>query len=47
MLKDYKITDDILEHMSPYIRDHINRFGKYDLDKNRKPPTLKFDLLFE
>jgi hypothetical protein len=30
-LEGYEITDEILERLSPYIRNHINRFGKYNI----------------
>lgn len=44
-LEGYEITDEILERLSPYIRAHINRFGKYKISKNRKPPKLIFDFM--
>jgi TnpA family transposase len=40
----YEITDEIIERLSPYIRYHINRFGKYRINKNRKVPNLIFDI---
>jgi TnpA family transposase len=40
----YEITEEILASLSPYITGHINRFGKYGIDKNRKIPNLKFDI---
>lgn len=30
--------------LSPYIRTHINRFGRYELDLNRRPPAIDYDL---
>jgi hypothetical protein len=30
--------------LSPYITAHVNRFGKYHLNSNRKPPELHFDV---
>jgi len=44
-LEGYEITNEILERLSPYIRIHINRFGKYTVNKNRKPPKLIFDFM--
>jgi TnpA family transposase len=34
------IEKEILGALSPYLTKHINRFGSYSLDLNRKPPTL-------
>jgi hypothetical protein len=30
--------------LSPYFTAHVNRFGKYQLDPNRQPPELHFDV---
>ena len=30
--------------LSPYGRWYLNRFGRYDLDVNRQPPELRFDI---
>ena len=30
--------------LSPYIRTHINRFGRYQLDLSRIPPAVDYDL---
>ena len=40
----YEITEEILECLSPYIRPHINRFGKYSVDNNRQVPDLSYEL---
>ncbi len=37
------IEKEILGALSPYITKHINRFGSYSLDLNRKPPALDFE----
>ncbi len=29
---------------SPYVTQHINRFGRYDLDMEKRPPELVYDL---
>ncbi len=42
----YHITEDILSGLAPYITGHINRFGKYSIDKNIKIPELNFDIQF-
>ncbi|WP_115712674.1 Tn3 family transposase [Legionella sainthelensi] len=36
----YKITKDDLSHMSPYMTEHIKRFGEYVLDLNKTPENL-------
>jgi len=41
----YKLTDEILSGLSPYITQHINRFGKYELDLNRKPNDIDYAVL--
>jgi TnpA family transposase len=40
----YEINEDILSSLSPYMTRHINRFGKYSIDKSRKIPELNFDI---
>jgi hypothetical protein len=30
--------------LSPYVTQHINRFGRYDLDMEPPPPELIYDL---
>jgi hypothetical protein len=30
--------------LSPYVTQHINRFGRYDLDMEKQPPELVYDL---
>ena len=36
------IEEEIIGALSPYLTKHINRFGSYSLDLNRKPPALDF-----
>jgi TnpA family transposase len=36
----FTITKDLVGCLSPFIRDHIRRFGKYDVDVDQKPPNL-------
>lgn len=43
-LEGYYINDDIISSLAPYMTRHINRFGKYSIDKNIKIPELKFDI---
>ena len=47
ILQDYiqsghTIEPEIIGALSPYLTKHINRFGSYNLDLNRKPPALDF-----
>lgn len=42
----YEITEDIIASLAPYMTEHINRFGKYGIDKNIKIPELDFDIYF-
>ncbi len=37
----YTITKELAGCLSPYIRDHIRRFGKYELDMDKQPPPLE------
>ena len=34
------LTKELLACLSPYIRDHIRRFGRYVLNMEEKPPSL-------
>jgi TnpA family transposase len=40
----YTITDDILAHMSPYLTEHINRFGNYTLTLDRSCPLPDYQI---
>jgi hypothetical protein len=33
----YKITEEDLSHMSPYMTENLKRFGEYVVNLNRKP----------
>ncbi|EEM13645.1 Tn5044 transposase [Bacillus pseudomycoides DSM 12442] len=39
-----KIDAEVLSDLSPYVTFHVNRFGKYRLDSNRRPPDIEFDI---
>ncbi|HFK1785828.1 TPA: Tn3 family transposase [Bacillus cereus] len=39
-----KIDAEVLSDLSPYLTFHVNRFGKYRLDSNRRPPNIEFDI---
>ncbi|CAM4446459.1 MAG: Tn3 family transposase TnXo19 [Legionella sp.] len=36
----YKITKEDVSYMSPYMTEHLKRFGEYVLDLNKKPKNL-------
>ena len=36
----YPVTKQLVERLSPYIREHIRRFGQYVLDMEDLPPPL-------
>ncbi|MED0673703.1 Tn3 family transposase [Aneurinibacillus aneurinilyticus] len=38
------LDEDALSELSPYLTFHVNRFGKYRLDSDRRPPDLEFDI---
>ena len=35
------ITKELVASLSPYLRDHIRRFGRYEVDINDHPPNLR------
>ena len=38
------ITPDALAGTSPYLNEHLNRFGSYELDLTKPPAPLPFEL---
>ena len=40
----YKVDPAAVAGLSPYLRRHINRFGRYSLDVNRTPQKLNYEL---
>lgn len=40
-----KISDKVLEYYSPYRIGHINRLGIFQLDTNKEPIDLEYELL--
>ena len=38
----YPIDDQAVAMLSPYITQHINRFGKYRLEPGRSPAALDY-----
>ena len=39
--EEYKLTKELIRGLSPFIREHIRRFGRYDVDIEARPPDLK------
>ena len=40
-----QFEDEVLAHLSPYLTEHINRFGNYTLNPERKMPLPPYDLV--
>jgi len=40
----YEIDEDAVTALSPYGTEHINRFGRYNLDLTRMPPAIDYDV---
>ncbi|WP_142342296.1 Tn3 family transposase [Bacillus pseudomycoides] len=40
----HEYDKELISYLSPYITVHVNRFGKYRIDSNRKPPQLPFEV---
>ncbi|MXQ52528.1 Tn3 family transposase [Shimazuella alba] len=38
------LDEEVLSDLSPYLTFHVNRFGKYQLDSNRRPSDLEFNI---
>jgi hypothetical protein len=38
--KGHRIDPDAVAALSPYITEHIDRFGRYRLDVDQQPPPL-------
>src|SRR5436305_12502999 len=39
-----EIDEQAVGALSPYIHQHINRFGQYQLDVTQPPPALNYDI---
>jgi len=44
IIEGYIIEDDTIAALSPYIRKHVNRLGRYNLDLKRKPPSINYNV---
>lgn len=40
----YRVEPEAIAALSPYLRHHINRFGRYSLDVDRHPPMIEYEL---
>lgn len=40
----YSLETGEVAALSPYVTQHLNRFGRYDLDMEQQPPELVYDL---
>ena len=38
---------EVLSRLSPYLTEHINRFGNYTLNLNRMRPSPRYEMPFE
>ena len=41
----YRITDEELSALSPYITKHVNRFGDYQLNFEQDMPSIQYEIL--
>ena len=41
----WRLTRDLVARFSPYMREHLRRFGQYVLDMDDLPPLLVLRLL--
>jgi hypothetical protein len=39
-----ELGEHVVAALSPYVRHHINRFGRYQLDLTQPPPPLNYDI---
>ena len=47
MVKEgYRVTADVAATFSPYLTEHIKRFGEYVIDMEAMPPSLQPDKPF-
>ena len=42
-----EIADEILSAISPYWREHLNRFGIFPLDMEKTAPEIEYDLIIQ
>lgn len=39
-----ELGEQVVAALSPYVRQHINRFGRYQLDLTQLPPPLNYEI---
>ena len=39
-----EFDEQVVAALSPYLSQHINRFGRYQLDLTQPPPPLNYDI---
>jgi hypothetical protein len=39
-----ELDEQVVAALSPYLCQHINRFGRYQLDLTQSPPPLNYDI---
>jgi Tn3 transposase DDE domain len=39
-----ELDEQVVAALSPYVCQHINRFGRYQLDLTQSPPPLNYDI---
>lgn len=44
LAEGYPIDESVLAYLSPYRREHVNRFGHYTVDMHREVPPLRVDV---
>jgi hypothetical protein len=43
VVEGYIVEPEAIAALSPYWTHHVNRFGSYQLDLERHPPTINYD----
>jgi hypothetical protein len=38
------LSEEALRHLSPYLTEHVNRFGVYEWNPQRKAPAINYGL---
>jgi long-subunit acyl-CoA synthetase (AMP-forming) len=38
------LSEEVLRHLSPYLTEHVNRFGVYEWNPQRKAAPINYDL---
>lgn len=44
MQEGHTFSEEAIASLSPYLTEHVNRFGHYHLDLERRPPDIQFDV---